>query len=476
MNKREFLRDLERRLSILDEQEVRDIINEYEDIIDEKIKDGKSETDAVNEFGRLEELSSEILKAYKINPKYCNSNTTTGRDKAKEVVISFEKWIKYASGEMAKFLKNAGDVLSKSGRIPNLELVLEIVIKIVILLTVLAILRIPFYIIGGLWVGTSSFLFTPVDWIFAVLWKILSLVVYLAAAVCIFLAMFREYFTEFSSTDKSAGANGGAELKAEITREEKVAATDKLSPKEPLKKGNSGGVTGVLLTLVRVFVIIVVLIPLWLAQAGLIVAMFIAFYYFFDGVNILGLTIILAGAIAGVAGLSDLIYKLAFKIKKLSLLCIIPFIISTILVTTGAFVFAHNILGFEYVDGLPENIKYTAIEKTFNLEDEKRIITPGFANVEYEIDEKLINGEVVVLMSYIDETGKINDIKMTDRKSHYFLTITYERLRLYDLRMLYDLLINDLKNSRVYNYSNLNKPGVVLKANAVTMNAIKGGK
>ena len=471
MNKREFLRELEIRLSILDENEVKDILNEYGGIIDEKIKDGKSETDAVSEFGALEELSTEILKAYKINPKYCNSNAA-GRDKAKEVLRSSEEWIKYTSGKIAKFLKGASDGLGKSGRIPSVELVLEIVIKIAILLVILAILKIPFYIIGGLWIGIFSFSFTPVDWIFTVVWKILSMVVYLAAAVCIFWAMFREYFAGFSSVDKSADANSGAESKTEAAREEKVAASEELHKKEPLKRNKSGGVAGALLALVRVFVVIAALLPLWLIQAGLIVAMPVTIYYFIYGVNIPGLIIILTGVITGVAGLSDLIYKLAFKIRKISLLCIIPFIISMVLVTTGTVVFAHNILHFEYIDGLPENIKYSTIEKTFSLKDEKRIITNDFAGVEYEIDEELINGEVVVLISYIDEIIKINDIKMADGRNNYNLIYTR---RLYDLRMLYDLFINDLKNGKVYNYSKLNKTDVVIKANTTTMNAIKGG-
>ena len=474
MNKREFLRDIERRLSILDEQEIKDIINEYEGIINEKVKDGKSETDAVSEFGNIEELSSEILKAYKINPKYCNRDSI-GRDKTKEFARSFEEWIKYVSGEMAKFLKTAGDNLGKSGRTPSVELVLEIVVKIVILLIILAILKIPFNIIGGMWVGIFNFSFTPVDWMFTILWKIISLVVYLAAAVCIFWAMFRDYFTGFNSPEKSADSNIGVESKSKTEREEKVSDNKTLPQKEPQKPGPSRGIACVLLTIFRVFVTITVLLPLWLTQAGLLIAIFITIYFFVEGINIQGLIIILAGAMTAAAGLSDLIYKLAFKIRKVSLLCIVPFIISIVLVTAGSLIFAHNVLNFEYTDGLPENIKYSTIEKTFNMKEEKRIITNNLPAAEYEINEELNNGEVVVIMSYIDEIGKINNIEILDFKTGYYLVYTYKYFaRIYDLRELFDLLMNDLKNNKVYNYSKLNKPDVVLKANTITMKTIRG--
>jgi len=66
MNKKEFIRLLEEKLKILEENELKDIINEYKDTIDEKVKHGKSEEEAVSDFGDVDELTKEILKAYKI--------------------------------------------------------------------------------------------------------------------------------------------------------------------------------------------------------------------------------------------------------------------------------------------------------------------------------------------------------------------------------------------------------------------------
>ena len=57
MNKKKFIKKLKNNLSILEENEINDIIDEYSDIIDEKIKNGKSEEEAINDFGNINELS-----------------------------------------------------------------------------------------------------------------------------------------------------------------------------------------------------------------------------------------------------------------------------------------------------------------------------------------------------------------------------------------------------------------------------------
>ena len=54
MTKEEFINKLKDKLSILNEDEVEDIINEYSEHIDEKIKSGVSEKEATNEFGDID--------------------------------------------------------------------------------------------------------------------------------------------------------------------------------------------------------------------------------------------------------------------------------------------------------------------------------------------------------------------------------------------------------------------------------------
>ena len=162
MNKREFIKELETRLSILEEKEIKDIINEYKDIIEAKVKDGTSELDAVLEFGSIDELCSEVLKAYKINPKFAE-------EKKKDPVKSFEGWVKNAASEMSKFARGIGNNMKDNGKSFTVEVVFEILIKLVIFLVILAILRIPFQILGVFGRGLFTISFTPVDFVFGTL-------------------------------------------------------------------------------------------------------------------------------------------------------------------------------------------------------------------------------------------------------------------------------------------------------------------
>lgn len=70
MDKNTFMRELERSLSVLQESELRDILSEYEQHIDMKVKSGLAEEEAIEDFGSLPELTAEILEAYHVRADY----------------------------------------------------------------------------------------------------------------------------------------------------------------------------------------------------------------------------------------------------------------------------------------------------------------------------------------------------------------------------------------------------------------------
>lgn len=79
MNKEGFLNELRGHLRVLDEKEQQDIIDEYAQHIDLKIKSGLSEEEAISDFGNVEELARDILEAYHVDPKF--------EERRKEIVI-----------------------------------------------------------------------------------------------------------------------------------------------------------------------------------------------------------------------------------------------------------------------------------------------------------------------------------------------------------------------------------------------------
>ena len=103
MTKNTFIRKLRDNLSVLEKSEVDEIIAEYSDHIDQKINDGKSEAEAIADFGDIDELTKDILSAYHIE-----KNTKTLEDYV-NIVLKFinettEKVMRFDSQQLISFI------------------------------------------------------------------------------------------------------------------------------------------------------------------------------------------------------------------------------------------------------------------------------------------------------------------------------------------------------------------------------------
>lgn len=84
MKKEEFLTKLRKNLSVLEEGEIQDIVEEYEQHIDMKMKGGLSQEEAIKDFGDLKELTAGILEAYHVKADYNAEKKNIDFDKVKE--------------------------------------------------------------------------------------------------------------------------------------------------------------------------------------------------------------------------------------------------------------------------------------------------------------------------------------------------------------------------------------------------------
>lgn len=84
MKKEEFSKILRKNLAVLDEKEINDLVQEYEQHIDMKVKEGLTEEAAIADFGNLKELTSGILEAYHVKSNYKDEKKSIDLDKVKE--------------------------------------------------------------------------------------------------------------------------------------------------------------------------------------------------------------------------------------------------------------------------------------------------------------------------------------------------------------------------------------------------------
>ena len=62
MNKKEFLEALEKRLQALPKEEIQERLEFYSEAIDDRVEEGKTEEQAIEEIGTLDEITWEIVK------------------------------------------------------------------------------------------------------------------------------------------------------------------------------------------------------------------------------------------------------------------------------------------------------------------------------------------------------------------------------------------------------------------------------
>lgn len=84
MKKEEFLSKLRKNLSVLEEKEIQDIVEEYEQHIDMKMKNGLLEEEAIKDFGNLQELTAGILGAYHVKAGYSGDKKNIDFEKVKQ--------------------------------------------------------------------------------------------------------------------------------------------------------------------------------------------------------------------------------------------------------------------------------------------------------------------------------------------------------------------------------------------------------
>lgn len=103
MDKATFLEELKKSLRVLKEEELQDIISEYEQHIDMKVEKGLTVEQAIADFGNVKELAAEILEAYHVS----NSQPDHAEpDSAKVSVLStVAEWFGVLLANLLKWLK-----------------------------------------------------------------------------------------------------------------------------------------------------------------------------------------------------------------------------------------------------------------------------------------------------------------------------------------------------------------------------------
>lgn len=478
MNKKEFLRVLEKRLSILNEDERKDIIDEYKDTIREKVKNGQTEEEAIKDFGDIDDLVKELLSAYKLDPEYENKDKSS----FDHILDEGENVIKKGADKLAGFSKNLYHRFLNSNREINLSLIFEILIKIFLVVLALALLRLPFILFENLGGQIFDAFFSPFNEILMVVWKICLMILYLVVCILVVIATFKQYFEGDNVSEKK----DIKETKASEIKEEQAPINSRKSNKEPRDHTTVGDV---LIMVLKVWVVLFVIVPLVLLDCLALIGLCFAVFYFVKGIDLLGLSILLLGGVVLITYLIKLLYNLVFSKKKITF---IPAIGGIVLVVIGSIMFFDMIMNIDYIDGSPYKEKMTTKEEEFTISHDNFYLgLPYYLDgVTKNIDNNMADNVIKVKVTY-DEN--INNISF-DQDYNYSVedcdyddngyetncsTTTYDYIYVYadnenfeDFRKDYDKFIENLKDNKVYSYNYTDSMKVEITANEKTLSKL----
>ncbi len=442
MNKKVFLEKLKKKLKILKEDELDDIIEEYEDHINEKISSGKTEEEAVKDFGNFDELVKEILSAYKINEDYDKPT------KEKNVVADFIDTCVSFVKDLARNLGNRGA-----------DDIIKFIIEFVVLILFIAILKLPVLFVeeAGEWLFER--LVSPFGYALAKIWKYMIEIIYLILAIVGIVNFVKKRYMEGENVEEKEL------IKKERISKNNTKMIEKQKNVKKEKKEGNGTFAKVLITIIKVFLVFV-LVPAIFSFLGAFVCIVIGIVLLaqglpYFGIFLCGLTYISLNYI-----FIDLCFRFIFNKKLNAKVLLVSVITSVALFAIGIGLSFYEVVNTTYVDGVPDGYMKITKEKRETYSENTKLTCKDLyhGNCSYEIDDTL-GDDIVATVTYYDFN---KDFDITD-------DLEYKRKENeeYSIKEIYDLVINNLKKRKLYNYNKLSEIDVKIKVSSEVKDKIR---
>ncbi|MEE0699519.1 MAG: DUF1700 domain-containing protein [Bacilli bacterium] len=441
MSKKEFLDKLRKRLGILNKQEIDDIIEEYEGHINEKVASGKTEEEAIKDFGDFDELVKEILSAYKINEDY------ESKSKERNVLTDF-------IDGCTKFIKDVSDNLSKRSK----DDIIRFIVELIVLILFISILKLPVILIEKMGCWLFGMLINPFGSILCFIWKFMIEILYLILAVMAIVNFVKKRYLEGEVM----------ETNKENTEKKKSEEEPSFIPKKEVKQKNTtnSSFTNVIMIIIKICLAFI-LIPAIFSFVGAFIALIIGIIMLCKGVPYFGVFLcILTYVLLNITFL-DLCFRFIFN-KKISLSGLLGSIIITVIVfSVGVALSFYEVVNTTYVNGVDDIIERREEKREITYTDKSKISCRNYygdGTCNYVIDDSLGN-KVIAEISYYDYLDGISfndDLRYEGKENASF-----------SLKKMFNIVMNDLKERRFHNYEKLDDVDVTITLSKEVLEKIK---
>lgn len=484
MNKAEFLEKLAQRLKMLRSDEVTDILEEYGGYIDVKIAEGKTEQQAVADFGSIEELSREILAAYKLSDEYIPKSGKVNFD---AVTDFLNQTVDFA----ADFFRS----IFTKGK-PNQAL--SIFLSIMVALIVIAVLKLPFMLFEEIGKDLIGFIFPGfLDRIVRGVWIAAVNICYLVTVVLIMLALFKSGFGRNLTGTGNGSHTDCADGAQDTQHDDRVqqpldspeaphgsayAAAHAGSMEEPSSRRQSGrenvqakeekheqtqaagAIGGILLALAKVFVFLM-LLPVYLLIIGLGISFGALVYLLTQGISVYGPALVLFSLLLMSSVVTSAVTRLIFSERKKQQPIAGTVIFAAILLGFGGVFCAFEFVSYDYIDQAPPAVYgQEVVRYEYPLDAKKIIIKTNHSRLNVENSDR--PGKTLTLdVAYDDAHMNVDvDRSTSDGGSTQELSVRYETDAdaVFQYKTVYDSVMAGLKEKRIYDYSRLFAPAVTV--------------
>lgn len=421
MNKEEFLTKLRKKLDVLEDKEIEDIISEYEGYIEEKKSRGLTEEEAVKELGDLNEISSDLLGAYKVKQKGSNY---------------LNKFIDKVSQIFDKVLN---ELSTKSGKD-----ILKFVVEICLIILLICIFKIPFIFIKDLGWNIFSTLSYPISNTFYSIWSFIIELSYFILAIILFIKIIQKrYFEGISEKIVADLEEQDVKKNKKKTKKETIEASQTKEVREVTPKKHS--IIDMVINICILFLKVIVTMCLFgvicylIGMAFLIV---IGIYLLIKGITYFGIFILFIALFLGGVLLLQLGTYFIFN-KKVKGGHILAELITIILLTgIGLSISTIEIANTEIIYNSPyEKTKTTT--KELSISEDLAL----YGNYNIIIDNTLTD-TIKIEYTYPDINNVEVDIDLSYYDNGYYLDYNIRNLSWN--KNFFDEFIENLKDKKIY--------------------------
>ncbi len=457
MTKKKFLSELEKKLSVLDDSEIQDIINEYRDIIDEKVKHGKTEKEAIEDFGSLDDLVKEILSAYKINPNYKDVHKDEFEASAKKLGEDFDTFIKKGAEKASKVTKKVMDQVRENEQEFTIEFIFELLFKAIAALLLCVVATIPMTIIKELVESLLRMFVSPLSNILIFLFEFVLGILFLILCGFIFVAMFKQYVTP----------NKKKEEKKEIEKKENMKEKETKKNEKVVKRSEHDALGTLIITIMKVAVIFFILLPIWMMEFGIGICLVFLLAAMIKGIFFVGPLFLCAGGICLLSEISSIIYRMIFTEKKPHFYGIL---IGLVFLVIGTFLTIDLVMNFDYIKEAPSG--YDKKNYTETLEIDANTVVDYDYHMKYQtkIDNTMADHQIKVEVIYYEDIYQAPMV-IKENENHE-ITVALEDNKRTNFKFHYQMLIDDLRENQLHDYRQLEDYDVIITANENTLNLI----